>query len=216
MTEVCPNCGAAIKSGMLSPNARLREDHLHLINLAHDASLNDGCQKCAQSLLERAPRKISDQLWAKRKSAESLLACIPLASIHSPQGWTYRTLGLVTAQSVSGTGLFSDVTSAFTDLFGAQSGAYNQKLRGAEEACRASLRAQAFQIGGNAIVGIDVDYAEVGGTRAMLMVCMTGTVVNVADSSILGADFADNFERLNTETAAVRDLATIARKHHIE
>ena len=125
-------------------------------------------------------------------------------------------MGLVTAQTVSGTSLFSDVTSAFTDLFGAQSGAYNQKLRGAEDACRASLRAQALQLGGNAIVGVDVDYAEVGGSRAMLMVCMTGTVVNVEDLSVLGEEFADNFERLSAETVAVRDLAAIAHKHHVE
>jgi len=216
MSGVCANCGAAIKTGLLGSNFQLREDDVAFINLAHGLEMIDGCEKCARPLLDASPHKISGQLRAKRKSAETLLSCLPLASIHSPQGWTYRTLGLVTAQTVGGTGLFSDVTSAFTDLFGAQSGAYNQKLRNAEESCRSSLRAQAFQLGGNAVVGVDVDYAEVGGTRAMLMVCMTGTAVDVEEVSMLGPDFAKKLDQLQSDTASVRELAGIARKRGIE
>lgn len=103
-------------------------------------------------------------------------------------GWSYEPIGIVTAQTVTGTGIFSDVASAFTDLFGTQSGTYNTKLREGENFCKASLQSQAIELGGNAVLAVDVDYAEVGGQRAMLMVCMTGTAIKVADcqSSLSG------------------------------
>lgn len=108
-----------LKSGLLSANAAFDDDKLSMINQAHGSQLVAACQACAQNLLDTAWFKLEAQVKAKKKSAEGMLTCIPLASIPSPHGWSYQTLGLVTAQSVSGTGLFSDVTSAFTDLFGA-------------------------------------------------------------------------------------------------
>jgi hypothetical protein len=39
-------------------------------------------------------------------------------------------------------------------------------------------------------VGVDIDYAELGGTRGMIMVCMTGTAVKVANlKEIADIDF---------------------------
>lgn len=113
---------------------------------------------------------------------------IPITSIHSPLDWSYSVNGLVTAQSVIGTGLVSQIASSFTDLFGAQSGVYTGKLRSSEELCKAILRAETLRQGGNAIVAADLDYAEVGGSHAMLMVCMTGTAVYLRNTEILGEE----------------------------
>ncbi|MBK7959544.1 MAG: heavy metal-binding domain-containing protein, partial [Bacteroidetes bacterium] len=39
----------------------------------------------------------------------------------------------------------------------------------------AQLKNKTIQMGGNAIVGVDVDYGELGSIKGMIMVCMTGT-----------------------------------------
>lgn len=213
--EQCVNCSADIKGGLLSSNAALPSETVELINFVNGTSWAGACQKCGQQAADNAPFELSKLVKAKRKDAEPLLSCLPLTSIPSPLGWVYDTIGLVTAQTVSGTGMFSDVSSAFTDLFGAQSATYNNKLRAAENMCRASLRAQTFKQGGNAIVGVDVDYAEVGGQRAMLMVCMTGTAVKVRDMSIIGEEFSRNFAELERQSAILADLTDAARRFNV-
>lgn len=121
----------------------------------------------------------------------------------------------MTAQSTTGTGLWSDVTSAFTDLFGAQSKVYNSKIRDGENLCLAAVRMQALKLGGNAVVAADIDYAEVGGQRAMLMVCMTGTAVHLSNTDVVGDDLgavtreiADNLQMLDALEAAYKQVNT--------
>src|SRR5690606_18073590 len=76
-------------------------------------------------------------------------------------------------------------TSSITDFFGAQSGAYNRKILHGEELCQVQLRLKCLEAGGNAIVGADIDYDEVGGKEGMLMVCMTGTAVRLKNLDVL-------------------------------
>ena len=95
---------------------------------------------------------------------------------------------MVTGQSTTGTGVVSEFTSSFTDLFGAQSGRYNKKLKAGEEMCFAQLRKQAIDIGGNAVIATDIDYSEVGGDKGMLMVCMAGTAIKLRNLSVLGKE----------------------------
>jgi len=99
-----------------------------------------------------------------------------------------HAIGIVTAQSTTGTGIWSDFTSFFTDTFGAQSTVYNEKIAAGERLCTETVRMKALNVNANAILGADIDYAEVGGDKAMLMVCMTGTAVRLKDPSILEED----------------------------
>ena len=76
-------------------------------------------------------------------------------------------------------GVVSEFTSSFTDLFGVQSGRFNKKLKAGEDICFAQLRKQALDLGGNAVIATDIDYSEVGGGKGMLMVCMGGTAIKL-------------------------------------
>lgn len=117
----------------------------------------------------------------------ALLPEIPMLSIQGPPGWEYEPISIVTAQSVTGTGLLSNLTSFVTDALGRQSGLFIEKLQEGEGLCRNSLRMQALMLGCDAIMGVDADYAEIGGTKAMLMVCMTGTAVKLKSYEMFDA-----------------------------
>jgi uncharacterized protein YbjQ (UPF0145 family) len=179
--DSCLRCDATLKVGMLSSNQALTESQLALINLWTAEPLSAACNKCGDDTLREARKDLNAELTRAQSSLRSAIDFVPVISLQSPMGWIYRPISVITAQTVTGTGMFSDVASAFTDLFGTQSGTYNAKIREGENICKASLRSQAIELGGNAVLAVDIDYAEVGGQRAMLMVCMTGTVVEVSE-----------------------------------
>ncbi len=118
-----------------------------------------------------------------------LLECVPIISLPFPRGWKFEPVTIVTAQLVAGTGLFAEVVSEVTDIFGRRSGIFERKIRAAEDECKARLRFEAASVEAHAVIDVDVDYAEVGGAKAMLMVCMTGTAVRIGNAEqVLGAN----------------------------
>jgi uncharacterized protein YbjQ (UPF0145 family) len=194
--EACLTCGEKFKSGVFGSNYALGSEAVRLINLAENLDLAGVCKKCGEERFVRARGQLADERSALLRTLEIQLPVLPILSLDVLPSWSFRPVGIVTAQSTTGTGLFSDVTSAFTDAFGVQSNAYNSKIRAGEDRCKASLRMQTLQLGGNAVLGADVDYSEVGGQRAMLMVCMTGTAVELADLRIFGDGFDERLSQL--------------------
>ena len=64
----------------------------------------------------------------------------------------------------------------------------------------------ALDLGGNAVVAADIDYAEVGGASAMLMVCMTGTAVKLSNPEILGDGKAERIDALVIMHTKLREI----------
>ena len=62
----------------------------------------------------------------------------------------------------------------------------NKKLKGGENICFAQLALAALERNGNAIIGVDIDYSELGGLKGIIMVCMTGTAIKLNNPDILG------------------------------
>ena len=63
------------------------------------------------------------------------------------------------------------------DIVGGRSASYEKELKEARRIAFSELEEKAFQLGANAIIGIDVDYETIGDTGSMLMVSVTGTAV---------------------------------------
>ena len=84
-------------------------------------------------------------------------------------------LNVISAEVVLGTGIFSSLGSQFADLTGTRSGSYERKLESAKENALNELKKQAEFLGGNAIIGIDIDYTTF--TSDILGVVANGTAV---------------------------------------
>lgn len=67
-------------------------------------------------------------------------------------------LGIVAGEVVLGTGFLSEFTSSFADFFGVQSGIFEEKLETARHAAMDKLIKKSAALGGNAVIGIDIDY----------------------------------------------------------
>ena len=85
--------------------------------------------------------------------------------------------GIVTGEAIIGANIFRDVFASIRDVVGGRSAAYEGVLRNARERALQEMEEAARQQGGNAVVGIDLDYEVVGKGGSMLMVVASGTAV---------------------------------------
>lgn len=90
-----------------------------------------------------------------------------------------RHLGIVTGEAILGANIFRDFFAGIRDIVGGRSAAYEKELRSAREIAQAEMQEVAASMGGNAVVGVDVDYENIsmGQGGGMLMVSMSGTAV---------------------------------------
>ena len=116
---------------------------------------------------------------------------IPISSNNEISGRrTVTHIDLVTANIVAGTGLFSDMAASIRDTFGGRSKSYQNQLDSICEEVVTKLSEKAVAAGGNAVVGLKLDYSEISGQgKSMLMVSGMGTVVFVAEFSEEAKDY---------------------------
>jgi len=85
--------------------------------------------------------------------------------------------GIVTGEAIMGANVVRDIFATITDIVGGRSGAYEEKLKEAREICFREMEQEAYRIGANAVIGIDIDYEVI--REGMLMVSTTGTAVRI-------------------------------------
>jgi len=94
-----------------------------------------------------------------------------------------KYLGLVSGEAILGANIFKDFFAGIRDIVGGRSAAYEKELRQAKEIALEEMKNEARTMGGNAVVGVDLDYEniQVGQTGGMLMVSASGTAVVYED-----------------------------------
>ncbi|HAQ36291.1 MAG TPA: hypothetical protein DCQ53_13145, partial [Alphaproteobacteria bacterium] len=80
-------------------------------------------------------------------------------------------------EAIMGAHLFRDLFAGIRDIVGGRSGSYEKSLREAREVALRELEEEAVKRGGNAVVGVDLDYEVIGEKGSMLMVTASGTAV---------------------------------------
>lgn len=85
---------------------------------------------------------------------------------------------LVSGEAILGANLFRDLFAGIRDIVGGRSAAYENELRKAKDIAVREMQMQAQSMGGNAVVGVDLDYETVG-KGTMLMVSASGTAVTI-------------------------------------
>jgi uncharacterized protein YbjQ (UPF0145 family) len=87
--------------------------------------------------------------------------------------------GLVSGDAIMGANIVKDLFAGVRDIVGGRSATYERELKIAKELALTELEAEAVALGGNAVVGVDLDYETVGQNSSMLMVTASGTAVTV-------------------------------------
>ena len=182
----CPNCNASLTGFVKSSLMSMEE--IAIINHYADSSelTSSYCSKCGKQPFFSAASTMQKDIKRLQKEIQASIHCIPVISAQSPLHWDYAVLGMVTGQSSTGTGVFNEIFTTFTDFFGTQSKSTNKKLVIGEELCFSQLRHKTLEMGGNAVIATDIDYSEVGAGAGILMICMAGTAIRLKNPEILG------------------------------
>jgi uncharacterized protein YbjQ (UPF0145 family) len=90
-----------------------------------------------------------------------------------------KYLGIVTGEVIVGANIFRDLFAGIRDIVGGRSGSYENVLADARRQAIAEMEAEATKLGGNAVIGVDLDYEVLGANGSMLMVSCSGTAVVV-------------------------------------
>ncbi|MCU4651977.1 heavy metal-binding domain-containing protein [Roseibacterium sp. SDUM158016] len=85
--------------------------------------------------------------------------------------------GIVVGEAILGANIFRDLFAGITDIIGGRSGAYEEELGKARKVALEEMEDRARAMGGNAVVGVDLDYEVINN---MLMVSASGTAVTLA------------------------------------
>ena len=90
-------------------------------------------------------------------------------------------LGLVSGEAILGANIFRDFFAGIRDIVGGRSAAYEEELRKAKAIALQEMEQEAERLGGNAVIGVDLDYETIsmGSGGGMLMVSASGTAVVV-------------------------------------
>ena len=88
-------------------------------------------------------------------------------------------LGVVTGEVIVGANMFRDLFASIRDIVGGRSGSYEDVLARARMQALEEMKQFAAGMGGNAVIGVDLDYEVLGKAGSMLMVSATGTAVVV-------------------------------------
>ena len=103
-----------------------------------------------------------------------------LTTTNNIEGKTIREYcGVVTGEAIVGANIFRDFFAGIRDIVGGRSHAYEKELQRAREIALDEMADVARRRGGDAVVGIDLDYEVVGKGGSMLMVTASGTAVRV-------------------------------------
>jgi uncharacterized protein YbjQ (UPF0145 family) len=92
-----------------------------------------------------------------------------------------RYLGLVSGEAILGANIFKDLFASVRDIMGGRAGAYEKELRKAKDIALSEMAQQARDLGANAVLGVDLDYENLGQDGGMLMVTAAGTAVLYQD-----------------------------------
>ena len=85
--------------------------------------------------------------------------------------------GLVSGESVLGTGFISEFSASVSDLFGSASNTFASKMNEAKNIAKRHLIENALKVGANALIGVDFDYITFGNNMIGVSANATAVVV---------------------------------------
>lgn len=135
------------------------------------------CPKCKQLYEDK------DEIEFHKKVKQNSKNVI-VSTTHTLQGYEIEEyLGIESAEVVLGTSFFNDLAAGLSDFLGTRSTGYESSLSSAKKEAFEILKYKASLLGGNAVVGVDVDYLEIG--NRMMGVIVGGTVVVINKTQLM-------------------------------
>jgi len=136
------------------------------------------CGGCGIKLEESFIRKTVEDVELEKE-----LRKIIVTTTHTIDGRKIvKYLDVISTEKIEGLGMLKDIGADIRNMFGGSVGGYEKALKEMKEKAFLQLREQAYELGANAIVGIDIDYGDLKGSMLMLVVSGTAVITETTNN----------------------------------
>jgi uncharacterized protein YbjQ (UPF0145 family) len=160
----CIDCGAKI--GLLNRGELGRCDRcsaIYAVTYRHTAE---------------SGHKLSEQEAAEKELArERAINAVLVTTETAHDLRVLRRIEVVSAECAFGMNIFKDLFAGVRDIVGGRSEAVQHTMREARKTALHELKREAYLVGANAVVGVDLDYVELSTGGSMVMLVASGTAV---------------------------------------
>ena len=152
-----------------------------------NAKSYDGkCIGCTKALQDNHGKSKEDLEVIKTQVAadaqkEAAISSITLTTETAPNLKITKRIEIVTAECAFGMNIFKDLFAGVRDIVGGRSEAVQKTMRDSRKTVLYELKKEAFEVGANAVVGVDLDYVELSNAGSMVMLVASGTAVVIEE-----------------------------------
>ncbi len=152
---------------------------------------SDGmCLDCASAAYGagEGARREAERLAALEQTTEavqqkeSAISAVMLTTETAPNLNITKRIEIVTAECAFGMNVFKDMFIAISNVVGGRSETVQKAMRESRKTALYELKREAHLVGANAVVGVDLDYVEMGSAgSSMVMLVASGTAVVIEE-----------------------------------
>jgi uncharacterized protein YbjQ (UPF0145 family) len=137
------------------------------------------CSECtASDLLAGLGDSFYKEERLKEEERNTEIEAIMLTTETAPNLNILKRIEIVTAECAFGMNVFKDMFIAISNVVGGRSETVQKAMRESRKTALYELKKEAYLVGANAVVGVDLDYVEMGSAgSSMVMLVASGTAV---------------------------------------
>ena len=144
-----------------------------------ESGIEGRCTQCAY--LENLPQQYKDEI-AEKVTTSAEIEAILLTTETAPNLNITKRIEIVTAECAFGMNMFKDLFAGVRNVVGGRSEAVQKTMRDSRKTALYELKKEAYEVGANAVVGVDLDYVELSNAGSMVMLVASGTAVVIEDN----------------------------------
>jgi uncharacterized protein YbjQ (UPF0145 family) len=148
------------------------------------------CQNCGKEVKQRYSSKYKDNFWLCEECrdteetppelkvlAKKFEELIVTTSFNVEGKKVIKYIDIISAEVIEGLSILKDIGAGLADVFGGSASSYEKALDSMKSKAIYKLKEKAYNLGANAVIGVDLDYGDLRGS--MLMLVVNGTAVLV-------------------------------------
>ena len=141
------------------------------------------CNVCGLSYPENEVRNGKCSACAKGNEVheDRKINAIMLTTETAPNLNITKRIEVVTAECAFGMNIFKDLFAGVRDIVGGRSEAVQKTMRDSRRTALYELKKEAYEVGANAVVGVDLDYVELSASGSMVLLVASGTAVRIEE-----------------------------------
>ena len=120
-------------------------------------------------------------LHSDKEEQLQIISSIILTTETAPNLKITKRIEIVTAECAFGMNIFKDLFAGVRDIVGGRSEAVQKTMRDSRKTVLYELKKEAYEVGANAVVGVDLDYVELSSAGSMVMLVASGTAVVIEE-----------------------------------